>query len=309
MTERLLNLSPKSTTSPRYTETQSGLLAPHHVVLPDSNGNGHSYEGFTNRDFYVAIDKATIRLAPSAARVMDVAAGVGAMTNLYLKAEKLPSDGMIVAVDIDETAVEAMKTKFANEPRVAVEVGTAENLPAKDKTVDLVIIGNAIHLTDVPETLAEAYRVLAPGGSLVVSSAYTKDFAMPSFDCAGETIDSKRQWTKLAIEAIKDVKRQGQVPGHPINYLNYEVKDYVEMMQEVGFKTEKPLLPVAMMGKDDVIAICEYKDFAEGSLPGVPLDMAVSALRDSANKEFDRLKNDEKPAYFPRGWMLLKAVK
>ena len=302
MAERLADTNTNPAKHSSYRLTDSGLLVPPSLPSADSNGHSHSYEAFTNRAFYVAMDKATIKLAPRASKVMDVAAGVGAMTKLYLEAGKLPFDGMLVAVDIDKTAVEAMKQKFANDPRIEVEEGPAEKLPAKDNSVDLVIIGNAIHLTDVPSTLAEAYRVLAPGGTLVVSSAYTKDHAYP--------LDGSGLWKRLAVGAIRNVKDQGFKPEHPKDYLNYDVADYMSMMEEAGFsEVSKPLLPVAMMDRKDVIAICEYNDFAEGSLPGVPTEIAIEALTKSAVDQFNRLEETETPPYFPRGWMLVKATK
>jgi SAM-dependent methyltransferase len=53
-------------------------------------------------------------------------------------------------------------------PGVPVARGVAERLPLRDRSVDAVVVAEAFHWFDAPVALAEARRVLRPGGGLAL---------------------------------------------------------------------------------------------------------------------------------------------
>jgi ubiquinone/menaquinone biosynthesis C-methylase UbiE len=93
-------------------------------------------------------------------RVLDVGAGTGILT------------GQLVRAGVDVLAVEplpamARQLRLAL-PSVPVALGVAEALPAADSSVDAVTVAQAFHWFDAPDALAEAARVLRPGGLLAM---------------------------------------------------------------------------------------------------------------------------------------------
>jgi SAM-dependent methyltransferase len=94
-------------------------------------------------------------LTSSAARVLDLAAGSGRLS------EQLLTRGLeVVAVEPDD----AMR---AHVPSAATAVsGTAEHIPLDDASVDAVVVGQAFHWFDGPAAMAEIARVLRPGGTV-----------------------------------------------------------------------------------------------------------------------------------------------
>jgi SAM-dependent methyltransferase len=60
---------------------------------------------------------------------------------------------------------------------VGLRQGRAEELPFKDGWFDAVVLSLVIHLVDRPRALAEAARVLAPGGRVAIAT-----FAPAHFD-------------------------------------------------------------------------------------------------------------------------------
>ena len=94
-------------------------------------------------------------------RLADVAAGTGKLTRLLV-----PSGAEVVAVE----PVAAMRTQLeAACPEVEVLDGTAEALPLGDGSVDAITVAQAFHWFEPAAALAEAARVLRPGGGLAVT--------------------------------------------------------------------------------------------------------------------------------------------
>ena len=78
-----------------------------------------------------------------------------------------PSARSVTATDFAGKMIETAK-KQENPPNVSFEVADATNLKYADKSFDVVIVANALHIMPYPEkALSEIDRVLKEGGVLV----------------------------------------------------------------------------------------------------------------------------------------------
>jgi SAM-dependent methyltransferase len=108
-------------------------------------------------------------------RVLDLASGEG--FGAALLADRAQS---VTGVDIDERTVEHSRLNYVA-PNLDFRVGSASDLSAfADGAFDVVVAFEMIeHVTDHDTVLAEAARVLAPGGLLIMSTperqAYSDD--------------------------------------------------------------------------------------------------------------------------------------
>ncbi|MCL2516181.1 MAG: methyltransferase domain-containing protein [Microbacteriaceae bacterium] len=94
----------------------------------------------------------------SARRVLDIGAGTGKFTRLLRR-----EDRAVLAVDPSGEMLDVLRARAAG---IETLIGTAEQLPLPDESVDAVTVAQAWHWVDVERAVPEVARVLKPGGTL-----------------------------------------------------------------------------------------------------------------------------------------------
>ena len=118
---------------------------------------------FNNYEYFIALaEEENISRAAEGKMVLELATGPGMIAKHIASSAK-----SVVATDFSPKMIEQAKTK--NVPaNVTFETGDATDLRFDDKSFDVVIIANALHIIPQPQkALEEIGRVLKPKGILI----------------------------------------------------------------------------------------------------------------------------------------------
>ncbi|HEX7467153.1 MAG TPA: arsenite methyltransferase [Methanobacterium sp.] len=144
--------------------------------------------------------------------VLDLGSGGG--IDVFLAAQKVGEKGKVIGVDMTQEMVETA-VKNAEEggyKNLEFKLGEIEDLPLQDNNIDVIISNCVINLTpNKSVAYGEAFRVLKPGGRILVSDLVT-DGKIPD-----EIRESFQAWSECIAGAM-------------------DKQDYLDTIKEAGFK-------------------------------------------------------------------------
>ncbi|MBP1180091.1 class I SAM-dependent methyltransferase [Methylobacterium sp. PvR107] len=157
---------------------------------------------------------ALIRTTPGA-RVLDLGCGGG-----HVAFAAAAAGAAVTAYDLSDAMLAAVAAEAARRglPRIETRQGAAEILPFPEASFDAVLTRySAHHWRDVPAALAQARRVLKPGGLLVVCDIVSPEEPL---------LDTHLQ----AVELLRD----------PSHVRDYRVSEWRALLEAAGFEHGSP---------------------------------------------------------------------
>ncbi len=142
--------------------------------------------------------------------VLDLGSGAG--FDAFLAANQVGETGKVIGVDMTPEMLEAARenAKKGGYKNVEFRKGDIENLPIKDDYIDVIISNCVINLSpDKPAVFKEAYRVLKPGGRLMVSDIVLLGELPEPLKNSAEAYVSCVAGASMKNDYLKMIKRAG----------------------------------------------------------------------------------------------------
>lgn len=223
------------------------------------------------------------------ARVLDVACGPG-----IASAQATMTGGRVTGVDFSPEMVREARTRH---PAIVFQMADAEQLPFADASFDAVISNFGIHHFEHPErAIAEARRVLVPGGALGFTF-----WAAPQENTA---------W-RVIFEAIAAHGRT-DVPMPAGNDAHATPENFSRLVSSAGFDT--PTLQTELIEKSwelprdtDLVSIFQTGTVRMATLLGGQGD-ALAAIRRHVAENLRPYLRGETIALPTRAWLIAARV-
>lgn len=248
------------------------------VVADDSSPeeDRFGFWRFARHPFFTDVNRWLVdRVAAFGPRIVDLACGPGAITELLLDRMREHTRTIIYAVDPSLAELDRARRRIAS-GIVRFVHGSAENLSRLVPQVDVVVFCNAIHLITDKERVAQEIRsVLGPGGVLAFNTTYFKGCYVPGTD---------RFWRAWVVRAARLLKESGIVVAHTHAERAAAMRwrtpeEYAQLLAGAGFVEPSWELQKVEMSPESLEDIGQFSMFIEGALPGVPLDAGADALK------------------------------
>ena len=163
--------------------------------------------------------------------VLDLGSGAG--VDVFLASKNVGITGSVIGVDNNEAMIKRANEAAKEYGYINTEfrLGDIESLPIDDSSVDVIISNCVINLsTNKPQVISEAYRVLKPGGRIMVSDMVTSGM-LPE-----DVRHSIEAWASCIAGAE-------------------EINTYLNLFVKNGFKDVKVL--------KDIVYTSDYEDINE----------------------------------------------
>jgi SAM-dependent methyltransferase len=206
-------------------------------------------------------------------RVLDVATGAG-----YVAAAAHARGAKVIGLDFSAVQVELAKRTY---PAVDFREGDAENLPFDDGSFDAVVMGLCLlHLPHAERGVAEAFRVLRPGGRFA-ATVWAKPEHNPGF--------------RIVLGAIERHGAKVDLPPGPPYFRFADSDEFARVATGAGFvEPQTQLVPQYWHHRsaDDL-----FDAFAKGAVRATAMLAAqpqenLTRIRDAVRAEVTPLKQD-----------------
>ncbi len=132
---------------------------------------------------------------PRTAAVLEIGCGTGVVTRAIAARDGFA--GTVTGVDQSPHFIAVAKSLAGDDPRVEFAVGDAHALDFVDASFDVAIAHTLVsHVRDPRAVLAEAARVVRPGGTVVI---FDGDYASLTFTCSDARLGQEME---LAVQSI-----------------------------------------------------------------------------------------------------------
>ncbi len=257
--------------------------------MKNNDTDNFNFDSFSNLDFYKKVNSNLLDLADlnSSNKIIDLGCGNGGITEMILSKVKDVSNIVIYAVDSSSSAISLALKRFSNRKDVIINYiqSEAQNLHENLKEkVDTVIYCNSIHYVEEKDTVLQHIgNGLEKGGKFAFNTSFF-DGSHPK-----ETEAFLRKWMMKSFRLLKSEYNLRPVKSKVQSRIQLTPENYESLLINNGFKVTEKEIENIHVPLDGWYEISSFKDWIEGVLPGIPLDIGRKVLQQTVESLFKEL--------------------
>ena len=269
--------------------------------LPDQN---LSFSDFASAPAYLELNNnfvASVMSGRPLDMVVDLGCGPGLVSRAI--AALIEDGGTITGVDPSPSALKIAKKnldQFPNVKKVFVQ-GSAEDVPnLLTQPVDAIFFLNAIHqIKDKASVIQGIAGALKPGGIFAFNSAFFHG------EESEKMLTFYKVWMLRALRLL--AKRHGlsRLKRKVATRAGLTVGEYGELLNGAGLIASELRVVTVDLNLEAAMALSRFKDFIQGVLPGVPLEVGREVLEETVEQAYESLGIQA----VTRNWLMAVAEK
>ena len=262
--------------------------------------NEFSFSKFAENAFYSKINDRLVEMADvkSGQRIVDLACGTGLVTELIADRMRGAKNSVIIAIDQSSISLKQAMENLAEVRDAAIQFiqSRVELLSETLKeSADTIIFCNAIHyISDKDVLVTDISKALKPGGTFAFNT---------SFFNGGQHPDSLAFYRKWMLKSLRILRREhglSPIRADKVESRNHLTpQEYKVLLQNNGFTVAKQEIDTIAVPLEGWLDISDFEDFIQGTMPGVDLVKASSALKKGVAQTYQEMEIKS----VPRNWM------
>jgi ubiquinone/menaquinone biosynthesis C-methylase UbiE len=237
-------------------------------------------------------------------KIVDLGCGTGAVTQLILEKLNGSRDSLVIGIDTSAEALNEAKkhVKYSQNLEPQFILSPVEQLcEILKKQVDIIVFCNGIHLvSDKTDLFSKISSSLKSGGVFALNTTFFQGAPPP------ETEQFYRRWMMKALRILKrryDIRPKNEKVEARRQLTSMQ---FDELLCNHGFSIGSKSVFSVPFTLQGYLAISEYEDFIQGTLPGVPLEKGREALQEGVRQAFQELNIEDSVL---RNWLSIVAVR
>ena len=257
--------------------------------MKNNDSDNFNVDSFSNLDWYKNVNSNLLDLADlnSSNKIIDLGCGNGGITEMILSKVKDVSNIVIFAVDSSSSAISLALKRFSNRKDVIINYiqSEAQNLHENIKEkVDTVVYCNSIHYVEEKDkVLQHIGNGLEKGGKFAFNTSFF-DGSHPK-----ETEAFLRKWMLKSLRLLRSEYNLKPVKSKVQSRIQLTPENYENLLLNNGFKVKEKNIENVHVPLDGWYEISSFKDWIEGVLPGIPLDIGKKVLQETVESLFKEL--------------------
>ena len=257
--------------------------------MKNNDSDNFNFDSFSNLDWYKNVNSNLLDLADlnSSNKIIDLGCGNGGITEMILSKVKDVSNIVIFAVDSSSSAISLALKRFSNRKDVIINYiqSEAQNLHENIKEkVDTVVYCNSIHYVEEKDkVLQHIGNGLEKGGKFAFNTSFF-DGSHPK-----ETEAFLRKWMLKSLRLLRSEYNLKPVKSKVQSRIQLTPESYENLLLNNGFKVKEKNIENVHVPLDGWYEISSFKDWIEGVLPGIPLDIGKKVLQETVESLFKEL--------------------